>query len=190
MSERLGIDLARGSKHDLMGTHNRVMRTGPGCFFELIAVDPEAPRPSRTRWFSLDDPETAARLDERARALTWVVRTDDLEGTIARSPIDLGEILHFTRGDRTWRLTVPADGSLPGGGLLPGFIEWSPGPHPSEAQDDLGVRLTSIRLSHPRPHELSATLRALSVDQLAAVAEGEPGLAFELEMPRGRIVID
>src|SRR5690606_27055930 len=127
-------------------------------FLELIAIDPDAPDPGRARWFSLDDPATRARIAERPCALCWVASTDNLDGLVASSPVDLGEIVHFRRGDRTWRLTVPRDGHLPGNGLLPAFIEWSPGPHPSHGHADIGLTLQSIRLRHPDPERLGATL--------------------------------
>ncbi|MEM9030258.1 MAG: VOC family protein, partial [Pseudomonadota bacterium] len=45
MRETLGVAVPRGSKHDAMGTHNCVMQAGNESFFELIAIDPEAPPP-------------------------------------------------------------------------------------------------------------------------------------------------
>ena len=174
----LGVSLTKGSKHDLMSTHNRVMQAGNESFFELIARDPDAPSPQRTRWFTLDDPSTLQRLALKPRSLCWVVNTTDLDALVALSPIDLGEIVTFTRGDRSWRLTVPADGHLPEAGLLPAFIEWSPGPHPSTAQQDLGVTLESVNLSHPDPDRLLDQLKQLQVDHLATVSPGEIGLSF------------
>ncbi|MEM6466344.1 MAG: VOC family protein [Pseudomonadota bacterium] len=190
MKDALGVVVPRGGKHDAMSTHNCVMQAGNESFFELIAIDPDAPTPGRTRWFALDDPQTQARLAERPRALCWVVNTDDLDGVIAASPVDLGEVVDFARGDRTWRLTVPQDGSLPMGGLLPAFIEWSPGPHPSTGQQDLGVTLTRVHLRHPDPDALTTVLKALAVDHLAHVSEGEAALSFELATPLGSVTLD
>ena len=190
MQQALGVSLSPGSKHDLMGTHNCVMRAGDGCFFELIAIDPDAPAPGRTRWFTLDDPATQARIAERPRALCWVVNTDDLDAVVAASPVPLGEIVTFTRGDRSWRLTVPPDGHLPEGGLLPAFIEWSPGPHPSTAQPDLDCRLVSFRLSHPEPDRLKETLAVLQVLDLVQVSAGPRALSFEIKSPAGSVVVD
>ena len=191
MEAKLGVTVPRGGKHDAMSTHNCVMQAGNESFFELIAIDPEAPAdPGRTRWFTLDDPATQARLAERPRALCWVVGTDDLDGVIAASPVDLGEVVLFTRGDRSWRLTVPKDGSLPMGGLLPAFIEWSPGPHPSTGQQDLGVCLEKVQLSHPDPEQLTALLTTLQVDHLADVHKGEMGLSFAMQTPKGNVVLD
>lgn len=191
METALGVTVPRGGKHDAMSTHNCVMQSGNGSFFELIAIDPDAPAdPGRVRWFTLDDPATQARLADRPRALCWVVGTDDLDGVIAASPVDLGEVVLFTRGERSWRLTVPKDGHLPMDGLLPAFIEWSPGPHPSTGQQDLGVTLDKVRLSHPEPDELSLVLKALHVDHLCSVTQGDAALSFALNTPKGAVVLD
>lgn len=191
MEAKLGVTVPRGSKHDAMSTHNCVMQAGNESFFELIAIDPDAPAdPGRTRWFTLDDPATQERLAERPRALCWVVGTDDLDGVIATSPVDLGEVVLFTRGDRSWRLTVPKDGHLPMGGLLPAFIEWSPGPHPSTGQQDLGVTLDAVQLQYPDPDGLIAILAALHVDHLAKVSPGTSALSFSLKTPNGLKVLD
>lgn len=190
MKEKLGVVVPAGSKHTAMSTHNCVMQSGNESFFELIAVDPDAPNPGRTRWFSLDDPDTAGRLAERPRALCWVVNTDDLEGVVASSPVFLGEVVDFQRGDRTWRLTVPTDGHLPEGGLLPAFIEWSPGPHPSTGHTDLGVRLSAVRISTPDPERMRSVFSTLQIDHLAEILEGPAGLAFEFDSPNGTVLID
>lgn len=186
----LGIEVPRGGKHDVMGTHNCVVQAGSESFLEILAIDPEAGEPARPRWFTLDAPETRARLRERPRALCWVVGTDDLDAVIAASSVKLGEVVTFTRGDRSWRLTVPDDGSLPEAGLLPAFIEWSPGAHPSSAMQDLGIALDSIRLGHPDPSYLKDLLKTLGVDHLADVETAdEPSLTFALSAPGGGTVL-
>ena len=166
------------------------MQAGDESFFELIAIDPDASDPCRARWFTLDFPETIARLEARPRALCWVVSTDNLDDLVANSNMPLGEIVTFVRGDRSWRLTVPEDGHLPENGLLPAFIEWSPGPHPSTAHQNLGVTLQQILLSHPDPRGLHAKLTSLGVNHLAEVVMGEVGLRFVLETPKGEVIID
>lgn len=191
METKLGVTVPRGGKHDAMSTHNCVMQSGNESFFELIAIDPDAPAdPGRTRWFTLDDPATQKRLATRPRALCWVVGTDDLDAVIAASPVDLGEVVLFTRGERSWRLTVPKDGHLPMDGLLPAFIEWSPGPHPSTGQQDLGVTLDKVQLTHPNPNELTEILTALGVEHLAEVGAGDAALSFALTTPNGAVVLD
>lgn len=186
----LGVVLPPGGKHAAMSTHNCVTKAGDRCFMELLAIDPDAPPPGRARWFSMDDPATQERIRPRPRALCWTVSTDDLEATVAASPVDLGEIVPFSRGERSWRLTVPRDGHLPWNGLLPAFIAWSPGPHPSESHPDLGVRLQAVRLTHPDPDALRAVLKALGVDALAEVVPGPSAIAFRLEGPNGVVLLD
>ena len=190
LRDTLGVTVPPGGKHPAMSTHNRVMQTGRESFLELIAIDPEAPPPGRIRWFTLDDPATQARLAERPRALCWVVGTDDLDAVVSKSPVDLGEVLPLSRGDLSWRLTVPRDGSLPEGGLIPAFIEWSPGAHPSGGMQDLGVALKTVKLSHPEAGKLREVLRALQVDHLAELVEGPRGLSFTLETPLGEVTLD
>jgi hypothetical protein len=191
METKLGVTVPRGGKHEAMSTHNCVMQSGNESFFELIAIDPDAPAdPGRVRWFTLDDPATKARLAQRPSALCWVVGTDDLDAMIAASPVDLGEVVLFTRGDRSWRLTVPKDGHLPMGGLLPAFIEWSPGPHPSTGQQNLGVTLDKVHLTHPDPDELLTILKALQVDHLAVVQSGDAALSFAMNTPDGAVILD
>ena len=190
LREMLGVEIPRGGKHDMMSTHNCVAQAGNSSFLEIISIDPEAPAPNRTRWFSLDDPKTQSRLAVKAGPLCWVVGTDDLDGIVAASPVDLGEIVTFTRGDRSWRLTIPEDGSLPENALLPAFIEWSEGPHPSTGMQDPGIRLKQINLHHPDPEEFSGTLKVLQIDHLVnLIQRDESALSFTLQTPDGSEVI-
>lgn len=190
LSELLGVTVPTGGKHDAMSTHNCVMQSGNESFLEILSIDPEAPAPGRARWFSLDEAPTRQKLAQRPRALCWVVGTDDLDAVVAASPVDLGEVVLFTRGDRSWRLTIPRDGHLPEQGVLPAFIEWSPGPHPSTGQQDLGVKLNAVKLTHPDPDQVRDVLKTLGVAHLAQVSEGERSVAFELDSPKGKVRID
>ena len=185
-----GAVLPKGGKHPLMSTHNGLTSTGERQFMELIAIDPEAPAPNRIRWFSLDDENTKARISERPRALCWVVETNDLDNVVANSPVDLGEIVHLSRDNRTWRLTVPKDGSLPEHGAIPAFIEWSPGPHPSQMQQDIGIRLEEIIIHHPEPDWLHEVFLSLGIAEFATIKEGEHALSFDVATPNGRLMLD
>jgi len=185
LREALGVDIPPGGKHPDMSTHNRVMNVGDARFLELIAVDPEAPSLPHRRWFGLDDPGTIARLADAPRGVGWVVRTDHLDDLIARSPVDLGEARRMSRGQRTWRLTVHGSGGMPFAGLVPAFIEWSPGPHPSESMRFLGPRLDAIELRHPEADKLREVLHKLGVLGFVSVLESSasPSLAFRFRMP-------
>lgn len=189
LKEQLGVKIPLGGKHPSMSTHNCLAQSGNSTFIEIISIDPDAPEPSRVRLFTLDEPLTQTRTAEKPRALCWVVNTDDLDAVIAASPVDLGEVVEMSRGDLSWRLTVPTDGSLPEDGLLPAFIEWSKQPHPSTGMQDVGIELKTIRLTHPEPALLSATLEALGVGHLVEIVAGvSKGLSFEVRNSDDTIV--
>ncbi|MBX2868421.1 MAG: VOC family protein [Acidiferrobacterales bacterium] len=184
-----GVTIPRGGKHDAMSTHNCVSQAGNGAFLEIISIDPDAPDPGRARWFSLDDPATQAKLANSPAALCWVVGTDHLDEVVSRSPIDLGEVITFTRGDRSWRLTVPKDGSLPENGLIPSFIEWSPGPHPSENMQDVGLTLESVRITHPDTAGFAELLETLQISHLVHLESSDcRSLSFDLTTANGEAV--
>ena len=52
------------------------------------------------------------------------------------------------RGDFAWRISVPADGHLPEGGVVPSLIQWDVGGHPTERLPDAGCRLLALVLQH------------------------------------------
>ncbi len=65
----LGVPMQPGGRHPTMGTHNALLRLGRSAYLEVIAIDPDAPPPSRPRWYGLDD----LAPDAPARLATWVV---------------------------------------------------------------------------------------------------------------------
>ena len=184
---RLNVDIPNGGKHPHMSTHNKVARVGDGVFLEILAIDPGAPPPPRPRWFGLDDPAVTARLAGSPGPIGWVVRTSDIAAVQARSPVDLGPASSMSRGELTWKLTIPDSGVQPFAGLVPAFIQWDGEPHPSANMVFPGPRLKSVVLRHPRPNELGSVLQALGIDHLAEIeqAAGMPSLAFAFELPDG-----
>ena len=174
---RLGADLTGGGKHPLMATHNRLMRLADG-YLEVIAIDPDAPAPDRARWYGLDNPETAGRLADGPRALCWVAAVDDIEKAAAGCGYQCGRIIEVTRGDLHWRLTVPDDGSLAAGGILPALIEWPPGVNPVAALPDSGLALAGLRAAHPDPAMVMDCLDRLGLGQLMEITKGAPSLGF------------
>lgn len=155
--ERLGVTLPAGGKHPLMGTKNRLMRLGDALFLEIIAIDPEAPVPGRPRWFDLD-----RRGDAPPRLEHWLLGTPDLDATLAEAreagEALGGEPLHQTRGELSWRIAVPADGSLPLGGAFPSFLQWPDGPHPAGRMAGLGCALVRLDVEHPDAARIEAFL--------------------------------
>ena len=184
---RLGAELTGGGRHPLMATHNRLMRLTDG-YLEVIAIDPEAPAPDRPRWYGLDNPATADRLAGGPRALCWVAAVDNIEQAAATCGFDCGRIIEVTRGDLHWRLTVPDDGGLAAGGILPALIEWPPGVNPVAALPDSGLELAGLRATHPDPAMIMDCLDRLGLSHLMKITEGAPSLGFVFDSADGEIL--
>ena len=190
IEERLGVRPRPGGKHPAMGTHNALLRAGPRLFLEVIAIDPGGARPLRPRWFELDDPRMQAALAEGPALVHWVARSRDIVHDAPRSPIDLGRIVSASRGDLSWRITVPDDGHLPARGLVPTLIEWSDARHPADALPDAGVQMIALAGEHPEPAPVRAALAALSLSETLKVTYGQsPRLAAMLRSPRGTVTL-
>ena len=72
-----------------------------------------------------------------------------------------GELLALSRGRFAWTLTVPEDGSLPLGGVLPSLIDWRT-ERPHRSLPEVGTSLLSLTLLTPQPDALLAALEACS----------------------------
>lgn len=190
LEHHLGVALAPGGKHVRMGTHNRLLGLGDNFYLELIAIDAAAAPPDRPRWFALDQ----LHASERPRLVHWVARSDDIETDAACSAEALGDILPMARGDYRWRISVPADGHLPGEGLVPTLIQWDVPQHPAARLPDAGCRLMKLEGFHPQPVRIRAALAALGLGSRLDVhpcAAGEPAqLVAYLRTPRGLVELD
>ena len=194
LEERTGVTPVAGGKHAAMGTHNRLLKLGPSLYLELIAIDPAAPTPKRPRWFGLDDAAPRARLAERPRLLHWVARVPDLDAALAACPEALGDILELSRDHLCWRITVPADGLPPLGGLLPALIEWKMDEHPAANLPDACCDLMKLEGFHSDAERARRALAVLGLEHALAVFPCErdeaPGLAAYLRTPAGLIELD
>lgn len=168
----LNIDVPFGGAHPLMGTHNCLMRLGEGAFLEIIAPDP-AVTPQRRRWFGLDDPAMQARLAASPQFITWVVRVPDLADTLRDGDATLGEAVRVTRGELSWLLSIPQDGSMPFDGAHPALIQWPAGPHPSSRMTDLGCGLERFWIEHPEAVRLTEALDELIDDDRIVVEQAD-----------------
>jgi len=197
VEERLGgVRVPVGGAHPVMGTHNHLLRLGDALFLEIIAPDPAVPNPPRRpRWYALDDAEFLHRLrQEGPRLATWVARTTDIAAAVGRSPIPLGAPERVGRGGLEWLITVPSDGALPEGGVMPTLIQWPRDrAHPAAGMPDLGFRLLGLELRHPAPDRLDAALDAIGLDRAGILSiDGRPGpasLRARLAAPSGAIVV-
>jgi catechol 2,3-dioxygenase-like lactoylglutathione lyase family enzyme len=185
VEERLGVRPQPGGKHIAMGTHNALLSLGPRFYLEVIAVDPDGAKPSRPRWFDLDEPRMRAAMAEGPHLAHWVARTGDIDTAAARLP-DLGVPMPMARGDLTWRITIPDDGHRPGRGLVPTLIQW-PGPqHPTDRMIDSGCRLVAIAGEHPDPALVRAELATLGLSETMKVTYGKsPRIAAMIRTARG-----
>jgi hypothetical protein len=140
---KLGVPMAGGGKHVLMGTHNRLLKLDGRRFLEVIAIDPDASPPGRPRWFGLDTPAMQARLAKEPALIHWVDRTGDLEDALDQYPEKV-EILSLERGAYRWCMGVPRDGRLPANGTAATLIKWD-GAHPCAALPETAVSLLEFR---------------------------------------------
>ena len=160
----LGIVPGPGGRHPLMGTHNRLFSIAgdayPRAYFEIIAIDPDAPPPGRTRWYDLDVPSLQRRVATDGPALIhWVAGCAAIDAEIAalrQHGIERGEVLAAERATPTgllrWSISVRTDGARLGDGAWPTLIEW-PGAHPVDTlaaeRRRAGGRSRSTRAGRP-----------------------------------------
>lgn len=150
--QTFGIEPGPGGRHPTMGTHNRLFAIGsaafPRAYFEVIAIDADAPAPGRARWFGMDDPALREAVRSEPRLVHAVMRTASLDAavaTYAAQGLAAGEPITATRGTLSWRIAVRADGTLGCGGALPTLIEWGDR-HPADAMPASGVVLQALDL--------------------------------------------
>lgn len=156
VEKALGVSMASGGIHRGMGTHNRLLKLGEAMYLEVIAPDPDAPRPPHPRWFGLDH----LPADAVPQITTWVIRTDDVHAASSDYASILGDVSPMTRGDLAWQITIRSDGALPMDGAAPTMIEWRAEPHPAQSLPDAGCSLPELRIFHPSPEQLYGLLTA------------------------------
>jgi hypothetical protein len=186
IAELTGVAPRPGGKHVAMGTHNALLRLGERVYLEIIAIDPEAARPPRPRWFDLDDVALQSELAERPQLVHWVARTADIERSAAACPVPLGAITAAERGDYRWRITIPDDGKRPGKGIVPTLIQWDVPVHPADRLPQSGVSIAQVAATHSDPAFVRTALAELGLaDALQVTYDRDARLAAMLQTPRG-----
>lgn len=197
---RLGVTPAPGGRHALFGTHNRLLAIGSPAFaqayLEIIAIDPEADAPGRTRWFDMDDAGLREAVRKQGpRLIHWVARVPDLAqavAALAAQGIDGGDMLQASRmtprGLLQWQISVRPDGQRLFGGCLPTLIEWG-AVHPADGMAPSGLHLQALRLQHPDAPGLRAALAAVGLGGIDVAASSAPGLEAQLATPRGVVTL-
>jgi hypothetical protein len=190
IESRVGVRPQRGGKHIAMGTHNSLLRLGPLAYLEVIAIDPDGKVPARPRWFELDRPDMQAQLSASPRLVHWAASTGDIEAARRACAVDPGPAHEMSRGTLTWRITIPDDGHLPGGGVLPTLIAWPDARHPTDALPDVRVRIATLAAAHPDPDRMRAVLAALGLGgTLPITFAAKIRLAAMLHTPRGTVTL-
>jgi len=174
--QTLGVEMQAGGEHVRMGTHNLLLRLGDAMLLEVIAPNPNAPRPARPRWFGLDKlaPGSMPALT------TWVARAKDIRAAHASSSEPLGTVEPMRRGDIDWLITIPADGSVPLDGIAPALIQWQTDIPPAATLQDLGLELIRLDLVHPDPDRVSRLLASIGFEGPVSVSETASGVAPHL----------
>lgn len=190
----LGVRPVPGGRHGLMSTHNLLLAIGsadfPQTYLEIIAVDPEAPPPGRTRWFGLDQPALQSRLARSPCLLHAVARTDHI-ALRRRGLVDLGldpgpcvaAERETPEGRLAWNIVLRDDGAFACGGALPTLIEWL-GRHPAESLPRSPVSLTSAAIGG-LPERVSALLGLRGV----TVSASGPALVVTLATAGGPVTL-
>lgn len=178
----LGVPLAGGGKHSHMGTHNRLLSLGD-LYLEVIAIDPEAPKPAWPRWFGLDHFRGPPRLTN------WICRTEDLDAALAAAPAGTGNATDLHRGDYRWRFAVPPSGRLPFDDCFPALLQWQGDLHPAKSLRDHGIRLTRLGITHPQAPALQAALTGLTDPRVVVELGPYRSLRAAFQTPHGPRVL-
>lgn len=196
----LGVTPGPGGEHPLMGTHNRLLRIAtvdhPQAYFEIIAPNPAAAAPARTRWFDMDDAGQQAVVREQGPRLAhWVAQVPDVRAAaaeLAALGIDRGRVVEASRktdrGLLQWKITVRDDGQRLFDGCLPTLIQWG-GVHAVANLAESGVTLHAVAIRHPRADELGAALRAIGIENVT-VERGPADLCATLLTPLGKVRLE
>ena len=193
VEELLQTKFSTSGKHSLMATHNRLARLQNSAYMEIIAIDPSASFPKscfqEQRWFSLDSPTTQRRLTTGPQPLCWVVAVNNIEQFASNCGYSPGRVTEMSRGDFRWKLTVPNNGDLSEGGILPVLIEWPKGKNPAEAMPESNLVLKQITLFHPSPDFIEPILSAMDIAGPINIKLGEAAIQFIFKTPNGNTVL-
>lgn len=183
VEERLGVRAAFGGVHPGRGTRNALLSLGERQYLEIIAPDPQQSHaPDNYGLKELTGPGLVG----------WAAHPGDLSQLAARLR----------------SANIPFDGPTPGSrkrpdgrllqwqtlnlkdnrsGLLPFFIEWSPGTiHPS-VDAPIGCKLAGLEISTSNDIELQRLSSLLSLDVRIGHAE-KSELHARIAGPNGRVM--
>jgi hypothetical protein len=174
-----------GGVHTRMGTHNYLLRLDNSIYREVIAINPDAPKPDRPRWFGLDTQNENAK----PKLLTWVARTNDIKLATMNCQTLFGNIESVGRSELNWLITIPFDGSLPFSGVCPSLIQWLTHYHPASKLSDSGCSLVNIEGYHYQAKQIRETLQSIGFDGTFSVnpiqQKERPYFIAHIQTPNG-----
>lgn len=180
----LGARPVKGGQHALMGTHNLLLQlsstTHPRVYLEIIAIDPQAPAPSRRRWFGLDE-----RRAGEPSLVQVVVRSRMLDmhrfGLIHKG-IDPGQPVALSRGDLNWQMLLREDAQVPGG--LPVLIQWGER-HPADRLQPSECTLSAVSWSGVA----AAHAKVLGLRGVTLGPDNGPRWSARINCPHGEVTL-
>jgi hypothetical protein len=183
LEARTGVRAVPAGSHDELGACSAIARLGDHTFLEVVGPDPaHAHGVFAKRLEHLEGPQL----------LMWAAHTENADGIVARAT-EAGYHAVLTESRRTrpdggvvsWRsVFVNGHGA---GALVPFFVEWRPGEHPSR-EAPAGLSLVSFRIEGPQAEALKVVLDALDVS--VTVRHGsEERLVAELATPKGPLTL-
>ena len=190
LETKLRAKFSPGGEHQIMGTHNNLLKLQSNIYLEVIANNPNTDKPSRRRWFSLDESNIKDKIKNSPRALCWILEVDDIENTVKKCGYNPGEILQLSRDDLTWKVTIPSDGKLLENGVLPFLIEWPSDQHASKRLNNSNISLNKLYLFHPEPNKINNIISNLIESDLIRASEGVSKIELILTTQNGKVVID
>ena len=169
-----GVTLSEGGKHPKFGTHNLLLGLGD-VYLEVIAIDPDAQKPERSRWFNLDN------FSGEPRVTNWICSTQKPNRVIGKTLPGTGDMVDVTRGDLTWDITVSKAGTLPFNGFAPAIIHWRDAEPPARRLPDVGCRLKRLRIRTPHAITLRSFASPLFSDPRVEIMGAEVA-SYELTL--------
>jgi hypothetical protein len=162
IEEKLGIRPHPGGRHPGLGTHNSLLKIGPGTYLEVIAPDPKQ-QAEQPLWMGLDDIKEPG-------LIWWAAKAHDLPDTVKKARQagwDLGEVRGGSRlvadgSTLSWQLTDPF--LKQEAGILPFLIDWGDGTHPTDTLVDDTCRLVDLQLLHPDPERIRSYLAMVGLE--------------------------
>lgn len=187
IESKFGVAPVIGGVHPTQGTMNALLNLGDGCYFELLAIDPNNSQITPPRWMGID-------LIQAAQITRWAVQSEDMASDGATLQAYHPKMGQVTGGQRrtnsgsllTWQLSMPL--TEPEVEVVPFLLDWSQSDrHPTEQLPER-CRLVGIELTHPNPEAIQPLFQSLSLDLNVAVGP-TPSIQIRVDSPNGVVVL-